>query len=524
MPSWLGIDASTQSVSAVLVGDDGVLLAEESVNFGRDLPQYGAPQGFIPGGKDGEVHADPLMWLDGLDLCLRRLKDGGAPLDTVAAISGAGQQHGTVYLNGQWPECLGTPDDATSLSTALAPALARKTSPIWMDVSTGEDCAAIAAAGGGRMEVCQRSGSVPVERFSGPQIRRFARIDPDGYAATTRIHLVSSFLASVLAGTDAPIEHGDGAGMNLLNLRSLDWDPVLLDATAPDLRTRLPEARPSATVVGPVSAYFSGQYGLPADAQVIAFTGDNPSSLVGMGAAEPGSVVVSLGTSDTFFAAMSEPRTDPEGFGHVFGNPLGGFMSLVCFRNGSLAREAIRDRLGGDWGVFSPESLASTPPGNDGNGMIPFFGAEITPRIDCPQPVLFGSQAFVNQPDPTALARACLEGQFVNMFRQTRWIGIDPDRILLTGGASANDGIAQTLADVFGKPVERLVTPGSVAVGASLRAAEACGKDAAPIREHLCAPDADSRREPNPGLAKVYADLGEAFCREIEKLRAHTAQ
>jgi hypothetical protein len=40
---------------------------------------------------------------------------------------------------------------------------------------------------------------------------------------------------------------------------------------------------------------------------------DNCSSLVGMGASEPGKIVISLGTSDTFFAAMPNVFADPNG-------------------------------------------------------------------------------------------------------------------------------------------------------------------------------------------------------------------
>ncbi len=43
---------------------------------------------------------------------------------------------------------------------------------------------------------------------------------------------------------------------------------------------------------------------------------------------------------------------DPRGFGHVFGNPGGGFMSLICFVNGSLAREAVANKFGLDWPAF----------------------------------------------------------------------------------------------------------------------------------------------------------------------------
>ena len=43
----------------------------------------------------------------------------------------------------------------------------------------------------------------------------------------------------------------------------------------------------------------------------------------------------------------------------------GGSMSLQCFVNGSLAREAVKDRFGYDWGQFT-EALENTVPGNGG--------------------------------------------------------------------------------------------------------------------------------------------------------------
>lgn len=516
MSAWLGIDASTQSVTALLVDDSGETLHEETVNFGRDLPGYGAPQGFVEGDAPGEVHADPLMWLDALDLCLGRMRAGGCDFSTVAGISGAGQQHGTVYLGPGWTSALAHLDAAGNLSAQVAPTLTRKTAPIWMDVSTGAECAEIADAVGGPSEVCRKSGSVAIERFSGPQIRRFHKTDPEAYRHTARIHLVSSFLASVLAGTDAPIDHGDGTGMNLLNLETLEWDPALLQATAPGLAEKLPAPAPSSTIVGPVSPYFQAKYGFRPEAMVVAFTGDNPSSLIGMGAASPGTAVISLGTSDTFFAAIPRPTFDPNGYGHVFGNPLGGFMALACFRNGSLAREALRDELGVDWAAFGEEGLSRTPPGNDGNGMVPFFGPEITPRVDLEKPLRFGSEAFRTNPAGDQLIRACLEGQFINLRRETRWIGIEPEVILLTGGASRNDGIAQTVADVMGAPVDRLAGSGSVAAGAVIRAARALGGSGDAIERNLSSVVPGSRRTPRENLADVYAELEKRFAAALD--------
>src|SRR6201999_1832791 len=116
------------------------------------------------------------------------------------------------------------------------------------------------------------------------------------------------------------------------------------------------------TVVGEIAPYFVAQYGFKAGTPIVAFTGDKPSSLVGMGAALPGKVIVSLGTSDTVFAAMAAPRTDPRGYGHVFGNPAGGFMALVCFANGSLAREAVREKIGVSWPAVEHALLTQSEP------------------------------------------------------------------------------------------------------------------------------------------------------------------
>ncbi|MGE9290037.1 MAG: FGGY-family carbohydrate kinase, partial [Puniceicoccales bacterium] len=284
-----------------------------------------------------------------------------------------------------------------------------------------------------------------------------------------------------------------------------------LAATAPDLASKLPTVSPSNTCAGFVSPYFQRKYGFPADAHVIIFTGDNPSSLIGMGAGEPGTVVISLGTSDTFFAAMPAVRTDPNGYGHVFGNPAGGFMSLVCIRNGSLAREKIRSQLGVDWSAFDTEGLSRTTPGNSGNGMIPFIGPEIAPRVDFEEPLLFGSKEFRENPHPDQLVRACLEGQFINMRLQTKWIDTQTNAIRLTGGASTNDGIAQTVADVMGAPVDRLAISGSVATGAVLRAAKALGGAYDQIEAILCAPTEGSRRIPTPGAREIYAPLEDTF-------------
>lgn len=508
----LGLDSSTQSCSAIVIDTEkGTIVAEASVNYGKDLPEYHAPNGFVPGGPSGEVHADPRMWLDAVEMLFERLK-GLCDLSQVAAISGAGQQHGSVYLTGAWRESVAALTTESTLSKQLGACFSRATSPIWMDTSTGQECREIAAAVGGDETVCAKSGSIAIERFTGPQIRRFFKTDPEAYAATARIHLVSSFLCSVLCGADAPIDTGDGAGMNLVNIASWSWDADLLEATAPGLAEKLPPVVQGGTRAGSIARYFVEKFGFAEGTPVVVFTGDNPSSLVGMGATTPGKLVISLGTSDTFFAAMPAVVADPDGCGHVFGNPAGGSMSLQCFVNGSLAREAVKDRFDYDWNAFT-EALAATVPGNHGNLMIPFFRPEISPRIDLEQPIFAGSAGFIAGEQPDEVIRACVEGQFLNMKLRTAWMGLSTDVIYLTGGASANDGIAQVVADIFQAEVQRLAVSGSVALGGAIRAAAATGKGSIEgLQAVFCQPVAGSSIRPEVG-PEAYEEALRSFGR-----------
>lgn len=509
MALFLGFDSSTQSLSiAAIETGSGEIVAKVSANFGEEFPEFGMPSGFQEGADEGEVFSNPLMWLQALDLALDRLKDTGLDLSQVVALSGSGQQHGSVYLKTGFSEALSNLSAGESLADQLKDSFSRLESPIWMDTSTGAQCQAIAEALGGQQAVCDRSGSVATERFTGPQIRRISELQPQVWEETAEVHLVSSFLASVLAGKSVAIDYGDGAGMNLMNLAGQDWDSELVEATAAGLADRLPGLAASGTVAGTVANYFVEKYGFSLSCKVVLWSGDNPCSLVGMGAARPGRVVISLGTSDTLFAAMPEAKTDPNGYGHVFGNPMGGYMSLICFRNGSLAREAIKEQFNLSWEDFDANGLARTEAGNGGRVFLPFISDEITPRLTSSNAQALG---WEGEPSADESVRGVLEGQFLNMKIHARWMGVETEEVLLTGGASQNDGIAQIVADVFGKTVRRLEVSDSASVGAAMRAAVACGEDLIQLEQQFSAPAPDQDISSNPELTSVYNQLEEVF-------------
>ena len=503
MALYLGFDSSTQGLKAVLIDPAlGKIVSSSGVNFGQDLPSFHCSGGVLENPDPLVKHADPLLWLAALDLVLQRLKEAGAPLGEVAGISGDGQQHGSVYLNAQFPKLVATLSPALDLATQLAPALSRRTSPIWMDSSTGAECAELTQAVGSRLQGV--TGSPAIERFTGPQIRKFAKSEPENYANTSRIHLVSSFLCSVLIGGDAPIDSGDGAGMNLLNLDTMQWDEEIAQATAPGLVAKLPKVAAKPCAAGGLSPYFA-KYGLAAGTPVATWTGDNPASLVGCGVSDA-MAVVSLGTSDTFFAAIHPYRVDPDRFGHVFGLPSGGFMCLTCFKNGSLARDRVRAEAGVDWDFFAKDAFAQTPVGNNGQWALPWFEPEITPLV-----AKAGLRANFDfaAATPATRIRAVVEAQAMTLRMHSLWIG-DFKTLRVTGGASQSAGILQTLADVFNATVETIATTDSAALGGAMIAAHTVGGMGYETLAAAFCP-ATQTIQPRAEAARVYSECLPAF-------------
>jgi xylulokinase len=524
MPLYLGLDSSTQSLSAIVLEIEGArrrVAFESSIQFDDAFPKYGTSHGVLPDRDPTIATSPPLLWVEALEQMMARLAKSGLDLRLLAAVSGSAQQHGSVYLNGRWDETLALLDPARPLANQIRVILSRPVAPIWMDSSTSAECAEIETAVGGAQLLAQHTGSRAFERFTAAQIRKFFKQDPAGYAATDHIHLVSSFLAMLLAGHYAPMDPGDASGTNLMDLASRQWWQPAVDATAPGLAAKLPPVAASSTTIGTLSPYWQERYGFPA-ARVIAWSGDNPCSLVGVGLVREGRLAVSLGTSDTVFGLMREPRVDRTGTGHVFGAPTGDYMGLTCFKNGSLARERIRDAFGLTWESFS-ESLHRTPPGNGGAIMLPWFEPEITPTVLTPGVHRFGMTAD----DRDANVRGVIEAQQMAMALHSRWMGVTVDSIHATGGAAANRDILQVMADVFGASVYQLQVENSAALGAALRAlhgsltADGAAVTWDEVIKGFVEPMAETALKPDPARHAMYRDLIEVYAaREADALGA----
>jgi xylulokinase len=318
------------------------------------------------------------------------------------------------------------------------------------------------------------------QRFTGTQIMRLRRKLPEMYAATSRISLVSSFLASLFLGSVAHMDISDVCGMNLWDIPGNDWSEPLLELTAgaegvAELRNKLGGVRrDGGGSMGNISSYFISKYGFSPGCGIAPFTGDNPATILAL-PLRPLDVIVSLGTSTTFL--MITPVYKPDPSYHFFNHPTtpGQYMFMLCYKNGGLAREKVRDVLpkpdGPDaWANFNKVALDSPPldvrsDADRAKLGLYFYLPEIVPSIKA------GTWRYTcNTSDGSDLteagrpwpvetdARAIVESQALSMRLRSQklvhspgsGLPAQPRRVYLVGGGSQNPAITQIIGDVLG--------------------------------------------------------------------------
>ncbi len=413
-----GVDSSTQSVKVVVRdAETGALVREARASH-----------------PDG-TEVDPAAWVTALD----QARDG--LLDGVSALAIGGQQHGMVAL-----------DDAGDV---VRPSL------LWNDTRSAEAAEELVAELGGPQAWADAVGSVPLAAFTVSKVKWMADHEPDNAARTSRILLPHDYLTWLLAGRPevAVTDRGEASGTGY-------WSPITGEYRHDLLRMALGHDADVPRVAGPAEAVGEMAGGIVLGPG----TGDNMAAALGLGA-EPGDVVVSLGTSGTAFAVSDVPARDPRGLVAGFADATGHFLPLVCTLNAARVLSATAEMLGVDFDEFARLALAAEP-GAGGLTLLPYLDGERTPNLPQARGSLHGMTR--GNMTPENMARAAVEGMLGGLAAAVDAlvdVGVRPRRVLLIGGAAANPAVGQIAATLFDVPV--IIPPAGeyVADGAARQAA-----------------------------------------------------
>ncbi|WP_369135618.1 xylulokinase [Modestobacter sp. I12A-02662] len=434
-----GVDSSTQSCK-VVVRDAG---SGRLVREGRAAHPDG-------------TEVDPAAWTSALRAALTEA--GG--LDDVAAVAVGGQQHGMVCLD----------EDGEVVRPAL----------LWNDTrSAGAAADLVTELGGpvtGGKAWADAVGLVPVASFTVAKLRWLASHEPENAARTAAVCLPHDWLTWQLAGTpglDALVtDRSDASGTGYWSTTTGEYRPDLLERAfgrTPVVPTVLGPAQQAGVVVGPGGAVLGPG------------AGDNAAAALGINA-EPGDVVVSIGTSGVVSTVSTVPMADPTGTVAGFADATGHFLPLVTTLNAARVLDATARLLGVDHAELSRLAL-SAPPGAGGLVMVPYLEGERTPNRPHATGALHGLTLATS--DPAHLARAAVEGLLCGLADGLAAVaagGTPVRRVFLVGGGARSEAVRRIAPAVLGVPV--LVPPPGeyVADGAARQAAWVLtGGDTAPV-------------------------------------------
>ena len=435
----VGIDVGTQGTKAVAVDlDQAKVIARGSAKY--DL---------ITGLPSGAAEQHPDSWADAVQDCLRQLSEQGVALSAVQAVGVSGQQHGLVLLDAE--------------GSVVRPA------KLWCDTSTTKEADVLSARFG---------DPVPVG-YTASKVLWIQEHEPESWERTATVMLPHDFINFKLTSRRT-METGDASGTGFFDIKNRQFDARRVALIGGDLERRLPPVVEAPEWSGQVSDEGAAWSGLAVGTPVAAGGGDNMMSAIGAGAAAPGVVVISLGTSATAFAHSDCPVIDTEGLIAPFCGSSGGWLPLLCTMNATGVVEEVRAALQRDHAELT-QLASKIEPGCGGMIWLPFHMGERVPDL----PEASGTITGIRQGwlEPGRLYRAAIEAVSANLcwgIDRFRALGVPIHEARLVGGGSNNPLWNQILADMLDATIFPMQEPESGALGAAIQAAWSLGQDHSP--------------------------------------------
>ena len=440
----LVLDAGTTSTRAMTFAPDGTVEAVAQ----KDLTQH------YP--KPGWVEHDAAEIWDKTLACAREVVGGDA--GRIAAI-GITNQRETVVA---WDRTSGEP-----LTRAI----------VWQDRRTAEFCAGMKDYGH-EPEVQRRTGLLLDPYFSGTKMRWLLDHDEGVRAAaaqgTLAFGTVESWLVFKLSGGAHLSDASNASRTLLLALEGAQFDEDMCELFGVP-RATLPEVVDTHGRLAECNADLLG-----AAIPICGLAGDQQSATIGQGCLAFGETKATYGTGA--FVLTNKGRDIPHSDHRLLGTVLyqeNGTRTYAiegaCFVAGSLV-QYLRDQLGLIGNAAETEELARSIEDSGEVVIVPALAGLGAPHWLPDARGVISGLSFAS--GRAQIARAALEA----MAHQTHDLAsaFDADgapwsRLRIDGGMSANDWMAQDLADILDLPVERPDFIETTALGAAILAAVGCG-------------------------------------------------
>jgi xylulokinase len=445
----LGIDVGTGGSRALLLGEDGRLIASTTA----DHAPFRSPQA-------AWAEQDPDDWWRASQEAVRSLltRTGVSP-KAISAVGLSGQMHGAVLLDGG--------------GRVLRPAI------IWCDQRTEQECRWLNERVG-PARLLELTANPALTNFTLTKLLWVRTHEPSIWSRVKRVLLPKDYIRYRLSGEFA-IDVADASGTLMLDVVGRRWSQEMMDIVGIDASV-LPALFESPEVCARVSEQGAASTGLPAGTPIVAGAGDQAAGAVGMGITRPGTVSATLGTSGVVFAATDRPFLDPGGRLHTFCHAIPDRWHVMGVTQAAgLSLRWLRDQYGlSEAGDRAYEAMvmeaSAVPPGADGVLWAPYLMGERTPHLDPNvRAALLGLAASHSRGH---VVRAVMEGVAFSLrdsFTIFAELGLPVGKVRAGGGGARSDVWRQIQADVYGMSVETVETEEGAGYGAALLAGVGAG-------------------------------------------------
>ncbi len=360
--------------------------------------------------------------------------------------------------------------------------------------------------------------------------------EPEVWAKVDKVTLISGYLNYKLTGNLVDSYASTIAHLPFSN-KGKKWlkkSDLLFPVFNLPLNKMIPLCDPG-DVMGTVSEEVSKETGLPAGLKIIASGSDKSCETLGGGCLARNVASVSFGTSSTVqFSTKKyfEPETFMPSYPSVvkeYYNPevqiFRGYWMISWFKKHFAQHlEKRSEETGKSVEELMNEEMSAIPAGSDGLILQPFWQAGLT------NPEAKGSIVGFNDWHTRAhVYKAIIEGIDYalreGLERMERRGRQKIDFVTVSGGGAQSDLICQIAADIFNKPVKRVQTHETCALGAAIITFTACGT-------YKTVDDAVDNMvrfvdtfTPNPENVKIYDDLYKnvymKLYKKLQKLYLH---
>ena len=476
MRCTLGIDIGTSSSKAVLVDDDGRILATAVAAHDVRRPRAGWVE------MDGEI------WWDELVRLSRELV-AAAPEAQIAAVGVSGM--GPCVLLADDDDVPVRPAILYGVDTRAGAQIERMTDEL------GED--AVTAVGGSRL----------TSQAGGAKIAWIADEEPEAYARARRLFMPASWLARRLTGAYV-LDHQSASQVSpLYDVEGERWYDAWWDRYAPGIEQ--PALLWAGDIAGRVTDAAAAATGLPAGVPVIAGTVDAWTEAVSVGAHGVGDLMLMYGTTMFLVATGARTLRTPSMWTTVGAFPGTRNLAGGMATSGALTAW-LKDLTGTDYPALLAEAEASGA-GARGLLMLPYFAGERTPIQDPDaRGVIAGLTLSHTRGD---LYRAALEATALGVRHNVetmRAAGADIRRIVAVGGGTQGGLWPQIVSDATGLSQQVPQTTIGASYGAAFLAAVAIAGDGEAPRIEEWNPIV-ATIEPDPAATGFYDTQFERYLR-----------